>query len=431
MSETPQIGLFQNSVIKESVSLSELAGKIKQALNKHLQPKQIWVAGEVRDLRYNLLKNQYYFKLVETNTEGAVVASFMATIWGNNSGSVERFQRETGQKLTDKLMVRVLCEVSFHAQYNLSLNILDIDPFFTIGNLEVHRQKMLNKLESSVPGVSRDGATWFTPNKLLRWPLAIRNIIVLSARNSDGLRDFVHELEHNENKFKFNLVHEPVQVQGKGSAQSIIDALEKIRNLETDLVVIVRGGGGDLDLLSFDSFDLGRVIATYPIPVLVGVGHERNNSVADLMANQSVKTPTKAANFIVAHNAVIYQAILTAKDRSIELLYHKLNGLQHHVVNLVLRAQLLTNNKRQALLNQISFLNSQVKLFTRLKITDTRAKIEMLVKRAQAADPRIILSRGYYLLERNNTRLRDIYHLESGTIITIVGGNQKREATLS
>ena len=424
-------GLLFTSTVDETYTLSQLAGNIKRTLSVHLQPSKIWVQGEIRDLRYHLPKNHYYLKLVETTEQGDVLASFSATIWSNSSAIVDRFIKETGQQLTDKLSVRVLCMVSYHQQFGLSLNILDVDPFFTVGNLEAARQKVLVRLEQTVSGISRDGSVWLTPNKLLELPKAIKRIALLSASSSDGMHDFEHELQNNGISLSFLVTHFPVQVQGKGSERSLVTALETISTDPIyDIVVIARGGGSELDLLVFDSFELGKAIALCPVPVLIGVGHERNLSVADLVAKHSVKTPTKAAAFIVGYNTEAYQSIFQLQKRAADLLMNLFSSIKHHITNLQIRGQLLFANRIVNLKSQLMQLQQRAVLFSRLRINMLRSAIDVLITRAASADPRTILKRGFFQVEMEGSRIEDITAVPKNAVVKLVGYTNSRNAKL-
>lgn len=289
----------------KGISVSQLAEQISYAIRTNFADRTFWVEGEVIDFRANLIKQHTYFRLVDNGSSPSTEkqASISVAAWRDGSERILAFERTTGQKFDNKLRVLILCRVNYDIRHGLSVQLLDVNPMFTVGNLALARERTLERLIVEVKGVTLRDGIYQTSNRLLKLPVFVTRVALLTAQQSDALHDFQAELSHLVPSFKLSIEHYPVPVQGKSAAERIVDTMRNIVfGKKAELIVIVRGGGSQADLLEFDSFELGRAIALCPIPVLTGIGHERNVSVADLMAFKSVKTPTKAAAFIHQHN---------------------------------------------------------------------------------------------------------------------------------
>lgn len=415
------------------IRLSELASRIQTAIKQSLGNTKVWVEGEVRDLRYNLVKDHYYFKLVESKPGGdELIASFSAAIWSNNSTRVKNFERLTGQKFSDKLQVKVLCEVSFHQQYGLSLYVSDIDAYYTLGNLEASRQLVLDTLLSKVPGVVFENGQWQSPNKKLEVPRVIQHIALMTARNSDAFRDFDHELKNNNYGYQFKVTPYFIPVQGKGAELEIERAFKQIVNGGThyDVIVLTRGGGGETDLLAFDSFIIGQVIAQCPIPVIAGIGHERNLSVADLMAKVSTKTPTRAGTYIIEWNHSFENAIQLYLQRILAKSQEKLHKKALELNSMQEKLSSLVNNKILAKRNEIE--RALITLNTNLQrhLQSKWHSLELINQKLVLMDPHSILTKGYVLVKRGGKFVTRASGLKSGEGINLVFQDGERKANI-
>ena len=433
-------GLFDLDVTVESsgtkipcISLSELGSTIQNAIKQAVGTTRVWVAGEVRDLRYNFLKDHYYLKLVESRLGGEeIVASISATIWSNNSSCVKTFEQLTGQKFTDKLQVKVLCEVAFHPQYGLSLVISDIDANFTIGNLEASRQMVLDTLLRQVLGVSLQNGVWHSPNKMLQLPRVIQRIALLTARDSDAYRDFTHEITNNNFGYHFDVTPYFIPVEGKESSLMIERAFKQITlgKKAYDVIVLTRGGGADTDLLTFDTLSIGKMIAQCPIPVITGIGHERNMSVADHMASISTKTPTKCGTYIIEWNHSFEMAI---KSHLQAILNNSSGKLHQYATEFnVIKERLRTSisKKLNLKINQVERL--KLTLISRLNsyFLAKLHSIELLQQQIKLTDPNLILSKGFVLVKQDGKIVPSGKALDSGDQIDLIFHDQKREARL-
>jgi exodeoxyribonuclease VII large subunit len=243
-----------------------------------------------------------------------LLARFLGRAWGDGAQHIALFESRTGQKFGNNIQVLVRVKVNFHATYGLQLQLTDLDHTFTLGVLEQQRQQTLKKLCRENPQlIKKDGEDYWTKNKSLQLPGVIQKIAVITGKTSAGWQDFHHSLETNLYSYKFSITSYFTDVQGKDKALAMQNALVDIFQSSTqyDLVVIIRGGGAQPDLLLFDHYLVGRAIARFPVPVFTGIGHQKNITIADMMAHTSLKTPTKVADAIINHNRQFEDQLVT------------------------------------------------------------------------------------------------------------------------
>ena len=286
--------------------LSEFAAILQQGIRSVFGGKLYNVIGEISNLKVYEGRRNMYFHLVEKSAEkGEVIAELSCFGFDAAFMSMLRFETETGQKLIDGIEVLMAVRVEFHATRGLKLQLVSIDSNYTVGMLRKQRQLNIERLlRENTDAVWTEGDVLVTRNQRLPLPLAIRRIAVLSSEQSAGYQDFIHTLEENLQAYHFDIQLYPVLVQGEGNADALVKRLVEIyeSGLRFDVVVLVRGGGSQTDLLLFDAYQLVRAIARFPVPVLTGLGHLKDVSLADLVAHSGLKTPTKVAEFIIDHN---------------------------------------------------------------------------------------------------------------------------------
>ncbi|MBN2683533.1 MAG: exodeoxyribonuclease VII large subunit [Bacteroidales bacterium] len=275
---------------RKAVSLFELTEKIRLVIEKELITTY-WVVGEISELRVNS-NGHCYLELIEKEND-KIIARIRATIWSYSFRMIKPFfETSTGQALSEGIKVMVNVSVEYHELFGLSLNIKDIDPTYTLGEMARRRQEIIRQLEE-------DGI--IDMNKSLNFPILPRKIAIISSETAAGFEDFVNQLENNSYGYKFYYKLFKASMQGEKTSDSIISALDKIYKCNDffDLVVIIRGGGSKAELSSFDNYWLAFNIAQFPLPVLTGIGHERDQSIADIVAFESLKTPTAVAEYII------------------------------------------------------------------------------------------------------------------------------------
>lgn len=275
------------------LSVLQLTTAIQQVLEKELEPL-VWVVGELSDFR-QAPQGHVYFELVEKQGN-QVQAKIRANLWQFTYRSVAaKFESVTGTTLKNGMKVLAQVSVTYHPVYGLSLNVKDIDPSFSLGERARIRQETIAKL-------TQEG--WMGHNARLPLPLVIQRIAIISSATAAGYGDFINQLAGNPQGYKVYHQLFPSMMQGNEAVDSLLSALDQIaeqaEKLHLDAVVIIRGGGAQLDLDCFDDYRLALRIADFSLPVLTGIGHERDETIADLVAHTRLKTPTAVAEFILS-----------------------------------------------------------------------------------------------------------------------------------
>ncbi|MBE6320819.1 MAG: exodeoxyribonuclease VII large subunit [Bacteroidales bacterium] len=363
-------------------TLSELCQAIEQVLQFELGDTY-WVRAEIASLTE---RGHCYMELVEKAKNNAIAAKLRATCWQHVYHLLSAyFTNETGQTLAVGMQVLLQVEVSFHAVYGLSLNVVGIDPTFTLGDLARQRQLTIQRLqEDGVMDLQRS----------LPLPLLPRRVAVISAADAAGYGDFCHQLQSNSGGFHFRTQLFPAVMQGEQSPASIIAALQQIAATADlyDLVVIVRGGGATTDLRNFDDYSLAFHCANFPLPIIAGIGHTRDVSVVDMVVHTSVKTPTAAAEWLIA-------AMQAQADRLGELQLR----LQR-VVQMAVRKQ---HSKLDALWQSLRFAAQR-------RMHRQRTQLEFWEKTIALHSPERIYRMGYSLTTVNGKIVKSINDVKAG-----------------
>ncbi|MDR0940935.1 MAG: exodeoxyribonuclease VII large subunit, partial [Bacteroidales bacterium] len=333
------------------IKLSELQAQIEQSLKQAL-PKSQWVIAEINELSVNF-KGHCYLELIEKNEKTTqITAKQRATIWAYSYTVINSyFKAETGVPLQAGLKVLVQCSVEFHALYGMSLNITNIDPIYTLGEDEKQRHEIIERLHAE--GV-------MDMNKSLELPTLLKRIAIISSETAAGYQDFMHTLHNNRLHIQFSTTLFNAAMQGAEVEQSVVAALEHIFEQEQnfDAVVIIRGGGAKTDLRWFDNYAIATHIAQFPLPVITGIGHDKDTSIADMTAHTALKTPTAVAEFLIDHIHTALQqwqelsqrltsvcSVVVEKQRSV--LTENTNRLtihgKHRIETETLRLQFLEN----------------------------------------------------------------------------------------
>ena len=361
--------------MEEKLTLLDLQEKIKRGIEGAV-PGAVWVTAEIGELN-NHYSGHCYLDLIDYKEGGrGVAAKARGVIWSNVWRMLKPyFETTSGVRLEKGLHVLLKAQVSFSPVYGLSLNILDIDPSFTVGELELRRQKTIERLKG-------DGCMEMNPS--LQLPALPRRIAVVSAETAAGYRDFMKQLHQNENGFRFCTELFAAQMQGDDAPQSIISALERIaeRSDEFDVAIIIRGGGAAMDLVCFDDYNLALNIAQFPLPVITGIGHDHDFHIADMVAHTWLKTPTAVADFFVG--------IFVEQEQYIMYLFQR--------ISLTLSQKISAERQKLALLH-----NSVVQGAANL-VSNGRRTLEMLQLRINSADPAKILGNGFAIVAVDGKR---------------------------
>jgi len=373
---------------EEKLTLSSLLTQVKEVLADHIHG-QHWITAEILELHENRT-GHCYLELIEKNPDNdSLLARARATIWASRYSMLRPFfESSTGTTL--KSGIKLLCRVSveFHSQYGFSLNITDIDPAYTLGDLARKKQEIISRLR-------KEGV--FYMNKEILIPEVPQRIAVISSETAAGYGDFMETLRSNSHGFSFQTTLFPAIMQGEEAPASIISSLDLIHESdeEYDCVAIIRGGGSKADLESFNHYDLAYYITQFPLPVITGIGHERDESVADMVAAFALKTPTAVAEFLV-------DQLLSFEFRLSEL-FDQLSGLvrakvQGHLSRLERYQGDLVHGIRARLQKESSQLSQRKEILYRIldkQLIRQHDYLDLLAKRKHLVDPMNILKRGY------------------------------------
>jgi len=298
------------------ISLSALAEKIREVLIASFHNQDFWVVADVVDHKFYPDSKRHYFGLVERKNE-AIVAKIKATAGDEASSAIANFEKITGQRFTTGINVLIKVSVSFHELYGLQVNLNDIDTNYTIGQLARYREQTIERLLVEEPDrIKRINGQLVSDNKKLPLPLVIQSIALISSHSARGYEDFMDAIKKSP-RYQLTVDKYYSSVQGENNVQLLVDSLVRIykSGKRYDVVVIVRGGGSDTDFLIFDHFSIARAVARFPVPVIVGIGHQSNQTICDLVAHTSVNTPSSAAEFIFKHNRIFEDELISLRDR--------------------------------------------------------------------------------------------------------------------
>ena len=420
-------------MVRNALSLLELNQLLAEVIEVGM-PREYWVEAEISELR--VVRGHCYIDLIE-KTEGTntPIARASAKCWQNTWSVISPyFEKVTGQRLRSGMNVLMLVSANFHPAYGFSWIISDIDPTYTLGDMARKRQAIIEQLK-------REGV--FDLQKELSLPLFCQHIAVISSANAAGYGDFVEQLESNAYGFRFVTRLFPATMQGEGVEQSIIAALNNIYETfltsdETapDCVVIIRGGGATSDFSGFDTLALAENVAQFPIPVITGIGHERDESILDMISHTRVKTPTAAAALLIDHLKRVWdylqeaQGVLETNARQrmdleqmrlqraaqkIPPLFSLFKERQERRIDSMMRdmiaaAQRLISDE----MHKVETLESIIKPMLERRVTGEMHRLQMFGQRVSALDPDLLLKRGYSITLHEGKIVRDASQLKHG-----------------
>ena len=400
-------------------------------------PDEYWVEAELSECREN--HGHCFMSLIQKDERGSTpVAKADARCWASKWMLIRPyFERTTGQPLRPGIKVLLKVYAQFHEAYGFSWIVTDIDPTYTLGDMARKRQEIIRQLKEE--GV-------FDLQKELDLPVFCQRIAVISSETAAGYGDFCHQLSDNPYGFHFDVQLFPAIMQGEGVEQSIINALERIysRSVECgvrsengfDCVVIIRGGGATSDMSGFDTLELAENVANFPLPIITGIGHDRDESILDMVSHTRVKTPTAAATLLIDHLKAVLDTIEGAQSLITHYAQQKLSSLHSQLatiqeilpklfstVKIRQEARIESLNNRmlsavqQRIISQmatISNIESRIPLVLERRLTSERHKLELFDEKLRALDPALLLKRGYSITLKDGKAVRDAQTLQKG-----------------
>lgn len=403
----------------QALSLYELNSIVRSVIEEGAE-ENYWVQGELLEGREGQ-GGHFYGELVEkSELTGAIVARARITIWARVYYMLSmRFHEETGQRLRPGIKVLLKVKVSFSELYGYSLNVLDIDGTYTLGDMARRRQEILQRLEQD--GIIDD-------NKTLSMPTMLKRIALVSSPTAAGYGDFSRQLLENEWGLSFRVKLFPAIMQGQQVPESITSALLQIADEADrwDAVVIIRGGGATSDLIDYDSYYLAACIAQHPLPVITGIGHDRDQTVPDMVAHTSVKTPTAAAAFILEHQLAHLSLLQDLQQRIPQAAHSYLQQAQHRFGLLCHRLPTGATFMLQKELQRMKHLSAFLPRFAQTSLVRETHRLELLEHRLKASDPNLLLKRGYSItLSPDGEIITDVSMIRPGErIVTRLQGGE-------
>ena len=395
----------------EAITLLELNGRVKSTLQFEM-PDAYWVQAEISSISPSG-QGHCYLELVQKDASGRTfLAKAKANIWrGTWIRLKPYFEAETGETLKVGMKVLLQVTVTFHEVYGYSLVVQDIDPTYTMGDMARRRKEILEQL-------TKDGVIGL--NRELEIPVLPDRIAVISSATAAGWGDFRNQLSGNIYGFRFYVKLFPALMQGDDVENSVIRALDAVaaRRDDFDIVVIIRGGGAVSELSCFDSYNLAYNIANFPLPVITGIGHERDDTVADVVAHTKVKTPTAAAEFIISRVFDTASALEELTRRMGDAVSGRMNAENMRMERLSQKLPSLFAVLRTHQEQYLETLDIKMRNGVRNMLTVQNHKLEIMDKSLAAADPVIILKRGYSLTRVGGRVVKGVAGLKKGDRLT-------------
>ena len=418
----------QSQIPKKYYSLLELTQSVESVIKK-TYTSSYWVKAEIAKLNYYPKSGHCYPDLVEKEN-GVVLAQMRATIWSGQFNDINaKFQNITKQSLNDGMTVLIRTSVGFHPVYGMSLQIVDIEPSFTLGELAKEKQESIDRL-------IKEGI--FHSNKQLKPPLLIQRLAIISVETSKGYQDMIKVIDNNEWGYKFFHMLFPALLQGEGAIKSIIEQLNRIRKVidHFDSILIIRGGGGDIGLSSFDSFKLAKEVACFPLPIISGIGHATNETVVEQVSFINKITPTEVGYYLIqrfhnfairiqnSQNSVIEktkQISLFEKQRlmnissglksmSDSLIHASNSNLANFRFSIIQSAKILLDMKS----NELQHLNINLISESNKVLVTNKFRISSLSDKVRLLEPHNVLKRGYSITLFKGNAVRNTEELEVG-----------------
>ena len=419
---------------KNIVTLYELNRLVSKVIESKM-PREYWVEAELSECRES--HGHCYMELIQKDERTATpIAKASAKCWANKWMLIRPgFERTTGQRLHAGMKVLLKVYAQFHEAYGFSWIVTDIDPTYTLGDMARKRQEIIRQLKAE--GV-------FDLQKELQLPLFCQRIAVISSETAAGYGDFCNQLADNPYGFLFHTRLFPAIMQGEGVEQSIINALNRIYDLTKgqtpcevfDCVVIIRGGGATSDMSGFDTIALAENVANFPLPIITGIGHDRDESILDMVSHLRVKTPTAAASMLIDHLKTVLDAINDAQEQIVRLGQQKLTSHKSRLSTFAeILPRLFTNVKtrqeahldslnsrmttaiRQSIVTQQSLINAlEVKMPIMLdrRLMAEQHRLQLIEEKVKSLDPALLLKRGYSITLHNGKAVRSPQQLQSG-----------------
>ena len=407
----------------QALSLYELNGLIKRSI-RSCMPDTYWVQAELSDVRSNY-SGHCYLEFIQKDVAGNnLIAKARGTIWSNIYKMLKPyFEQETGQTFASGIKVLVQVAVEFHELYGYSLTVLDIDPTYTVGDMARKRREILRQLEEE--GV-------IDLNKELEMPMLPQRIAVISSATAAGYGDFCNQLQNNPRGYDFHTELFPAIMQGERVEETILAALDAInaRIEEFDAVVIIRGGGATSDLSGFDTYLLAASCAQFPLPIITGIGHERDDTVIDSVAHTRVKTPTAAAEFLIVKLDKCADVLDEMSSRLMQGVRNRLLWEHRRMESLTQRIPTSAYKRISEAKYALLSARRDIQLASQSFLSMKKHRLELLQQKLNDALPEKQLARGYSITLKDGKAVKNASLLEEGDVLVTVLHQGKVESVV-
>lgn len=397
----------------EHKTLYEVASLLKEHID-YWDDNDFWVVAEIKSANYHSSGHVYLELIEKDKNSDSVIAEARATIWKNMArGLVAKFREATGSMLKSGMKVLLRSSFVYNQKYGISLNVNDIDPTYTIGDLQRRRQEIIARLEEG--GLMEK-------NKELSLPVPVKRLAIVSSATAAGYSDFLNTLNNNAYGFAYKVELFAAMMQGQGADESVIEALDAIyeRADEFDAIVVIRGGGASSDLLTFDSEMLCKKCALSPLPVISGIGHQRDTSIMDMLVFHNAITPTAAAEYIISQSMELLAELNDLKGRLLPVVAQSLNRLNVKLEGLRFELRNAPVKTLNGLTIRLEALKSELKTAPLMAMRKREHDLEIFSTRLEMLDPKKILKRGYSITMCGGKVVKDASVLKKGAEIETV-----------
>ncbi len=395
----------------QSYSLFELNEYLRRVIALNFN-EAIWIKAEIFQIKPS--RGNYYLELVE-KAEGSndIIAQMSAVIWVKSALFIKRKLGELQDAiLSDGTQISVKVRLDFNERYGLKLIIEDIDPSYTMGQLELIRQKIIQRLKAE---------NLIHLNGLQEIPAVVQRVAVISSKTAAGYQDFMAQLRNNPYGYQYRVDLFQAAMQGKNTEKEVLSALHDITDHEHqyDLICIIRGGGSKMDLAAFDNYNIAHAISQSPLPVLCGIGHDIDQTIADIVAHIELKTPTAVADFLIEHNLFFESEQLRMIEQIKSLSMITLQREEQKIIQYEYQAHHLPQELINRHTQQLALLHQSIHSATRRTIDYYQSLISKTEAVAQVVDPKHVLKRGFAMIKKGKTILTTPKQLQSGDKVEI------------
>lgn len=366
----------------KTYTLSELQHEIKESISEQF-PFAVWIVAEINTLTRHKSGHCYMELVQKSKTSNSIIAQARATVWANKFSFISAyFESETDSELAAGMNVMLQVTITYHEVYGLSLNVIGINPTYTIGDMERAKKEIIARLINE--GV-------FDMNKTQSFPTVIQNIAVISSSTAAGYGDFVNHLETNTYGYHINITLFEAAMQGELTEASVLDALNRIgEEYENyDAVAIIRGGGSKNDLSWFDNYNIAYMVTQFPLPVISGIGHERDESIVDMVAHTRMKTPTAVANFIIDYNAQFEEQVDSTSSEILDIAKEFLMSSEMYLNNMtmsIMKIRTLLSKHTE----RCDRIMSEIRTGLNVRMKEEEMKLNMIGNKLETSPKRLI-----------------------------------------